>query len=200
MNPTSSELTFQPTTIAIIFAVVAIVLTIGLSLVTWRRNHFSKGVGWLEFLRNLIIIAIAITVFQPEWREIFEPEEKPVLAVLRDVSNSMTTEDVIDPDNPAASAKSRNQIAESLVDPEEWGSISDKMNVIFRTFSSGETPADSASDLNQALENILEQNPNLRGVVLISDGDWNIGNSPSRASVRLRMREIPVFALSLIHI
>ena len=98
MNPTSSELTFQPTTTTIVFGLLIVVATIVLGFLTWKRSDFAKGIGLLELLRLLIVILVAIANNQPEWREVFEPEEKPVLAVLKDESNSMLTADIVDPD------------------------------------------------------------------------------------------------------
>lgn len=70
----------------------------------WKRSGWRASIGWLELLRVLIAVAIAITLNQPEWRETFKPDSKPVLAILRDVSGSMETTDVTDPANPAAPA------------------------------------------------------------------------------------------------
>jgi hypothetical protein len=51
------------------------------------------------------------------------------------------------------------------------------------------------TDIHAALLGVLEKQPNLKSVVLISDGDWNLGQPPSQAATRLRMREVPVFAV-----
>ena len=172
-----------------------ILVVLALSFITWKRNNFSRPVGWLEFLRVLIVLLVVLTMFQPEWREIFEPDEKPVLVVMSDQSGSMNTADVIDPENPVEDPKTRKEIAEQIVNPEKWESLAGEMRVVFEPFSSGETPPQSATDLNKAMDSALEQHPNLRGMVLISDGDWNIGDAPARAATRYRMREAPVFPL-----
>ncbi len=197
MNPTSSELTFQPTPAAIAFGVGIVLVTLILSYLTWQRSGRSKSIGWLEFLRILLVFLVAVAINQPEWREVFEPEEKPVLAVLRDQSSSMKTADVIDLENPSLQPKTRLEIAEKIANPEGWTKIEDNMKLVFEGFSSAENPAESATDLNGALDSVLELNPNLRGVVLISDGDWNVGESPARAATRLRMRGTPVFSLPM---
>ena len=195
MNPTSSELTFQPTPGTIFFGAVIVAATLVLGFLHWRRRHFSPGIGWLELLRLVIVTLVAVTLNKPEWREVFKPDEKPVLAVIRDVSASMDTADIIDPDQLAAPPKRRDEIAALVADPEKWIGLEDKMRLVFETFSSGENPPQSATDLNAALQNVLEQNPNLTGVVLLSDGDWNTGAPPARAATKLRMRDTPVFAI-----
>ena len=42
---------------------------------------------------------------------------------------------------------------------------------------------------------MLDRYPNLLGLVLISDGDWNSGEPPARAASRFRMSNIPVFTV-----
>ncbi len=59
----------------------------------WRRCACSS--------RSLI----AITLNQPEWREVFEPESKPALVILTDASRSMETRDVLDPALPESRAE-----------------------------------------------------------------------------------------------
>jgi hypothetical protein len=44
---------------------------------------------------------------------------------------------------------------------------------------------------------VLEQQPQLAAVVLITDGDWNSGSAPSLAATRLRMRGVPVIAVPM---
>lgn len=195
MNPSSSELTFQPTPGTILFGVLIVLATLVLGLITWKRSGYARGIGLLELLRLIIVVLVAVAINQPEWSEIFEPEEKPVIAVLKDQSNSMKTADIIDPDNPSLRAKTRSEVATKIASPDGWASLNDKMEVVFENFSSAESPAESGTDLNGALDEVLTQNPNLRGVVLISDGDWNTGEAPARAATRLRMRGTPVFTL-----
>ncbi len=51
------------------------------------------------------------------------------------------------------------------------------------------------TDLNDPLSKAPDAIPNLRGVVLASDGDWNEGQPPVLAAARLRMKGVPVFAV-----
>ena len=197
LTPSTSELTFSPTPATLVFGIALVLVTTVVSFIIWKRNHFSKSVGFLEFLRLLIVTLVVLTLNQPEWRETFEPEEKPAVAVLWDRSRSMSTSDVLDSENPSAPLQKRSDIVKGLVEPEKWKALEEKVEVLFESFSSKEDPPEEGSDLSLALDDIAEQHPNLRGVVLLSDGDWNAGEPPARAATRLRMNDTPVFALPI---
>ena len=94
--------------------------------------------------------------------------------------------------------KSRAETIQPLMSKEIWKppNASD-LTVVFEPFSSQLDPAEEATDLNAGLSQVLDTHANLRGVVLLSDGDWNIGNSPVEAATRFRMRGIPVFAVGV---
>ena len=151
--------------------------------------------GWLEGLRVLIAVGIALTLNQPEWREIFKPDSKPTLAVLVDVSRSMQTEDVFDPHNPSALPTARADAARPFLDPKAWSSLTQKMDVAIEPFSSDGQPPEDGTDLGGALAYAAQQYPHLRAVALVSDGDWNVGDPPSQSAIKLRMRQVPVFAV-----
>lgn len=195
MTPATSQLVFNPTPAAFGIGVAFVVAMSGLTFMAWQRSGYRKATGWLELLRILIAVGIAITLLQPEWLETFKPETKPTLAVLHDVSGSMTTRDVIDKTRPDAEPKSREAAAARLTDPKLWEPLKQRMDVVIEAFSSSQTPPAEGTDIQAALSNVLEKQPNLKAVVLISDGDWNTGLAPSQATTRLRMREVPVIAV-----
>jgi len=191
MQPTSSQLVFNPTPIAFGVGVAFVVAIAGLAFMAWRRSGYRKLMGWLELLRVIIAIGIALTLLQPEWLETFKPETKPVLAVLHDVSGSMSTKDV----TRGTEVISREDAAKPLIEPKLWESLKQRMDVVIEPFSSAQTPASEGTDIHAALASVLEQQPNLKAVVLIGDGDWNTGVAPAQAATHLRMREVPVFAV-----
>lgn len=195
MQPTTSQLVFNPTPVAFGVGVAFVVAIGGLAIMAWRRSGYRAIMGWLELLRVVIAIGIAITLLQPEWLETFKPETKPTLAVLHDVSGSMTTKDVIDKAQANAEPKSREETVRPLIDAKLWEPLKQRMEVVIEPFSSAQTPAAEGTDIHAALAGVLEKQPNLKAVVLISDGDWNTGAAPSQATTRLRMREVPVFAV-----
>lgn len=108
----------------------------------------------------------------------------------------MDTRDIFDPDEPSAEAKSRAEAAAPLIEPGTWAELAERMDVVFEPFSSGEDPPEEATDLNGALARLPEEYPHLAAVVLLSDGDWNLGGPPAAAATRMRMRNLPVFAVA----
>ena len=72
-----------------------------------------------------------------------------------------------------------------------------ELNVVFEPFSSLLDPAEEATDLNAGLSHVLDTHSDLRGVVVVSDGDWNVGKSPVEAATRFRMKGIPVFTVGV---
>lgn len=195
MTPSSSSLVFTHTTASLAVSIVFAVLVAGLALLAWVRSGFRAVTGWLELLRVVIAVGIAITLNQPEWREVFKPDTKPVLAVLWDNSHSMDTRDVLDPASPNAEPRSRAESVRALSDTAAWDKLRQRMDVVIEPFSSGEDSPQEATDINGALSQAMEKHPRLAAVVLASDGSWNSGEAPSNAATRLRMRETPVFAV-----
>jgi hypothetical protein len=194
VTPSSQSLEFNLTPLPITVGAIFVFAVIVLAFVAWHRSGWKKSTGLLEFLRILIAAAIAVTLLQPEWRETFEPEHKPAIAVLTDVSGSMETRDVIDPTG-GSGPKTRAEAAAPLADPAAWQSLAGRMDLVFQNYSSNEGNPAEATDLNAALAELPEKQPNLAAVVLAGDGDWNIGSAPAAAATRLRMRGIPVFAV-----
>lgn len=195
---------------------LAVMIVAGiLCWLAWHRSGYSKKTGGLELLRFVLICLVVITLNQPEWLQTQLPDRRSTLAVLWDESNSMKTRDVIltrnsfpRQDNKARVAdqaqdlsgtpKSRAETIQPLISEEVWKpSDANDLSVVFEPFSSQLDPAEEATDLNAGLSQVLDTHANLRGVVLLSDGDWNIGNSPVEAATRFRMRGIPIFAVGV---
>ncbi len=190
-------MTFLWTTPTLIFSVVLMLCAIGLSFWSWQRSGFSRGLGWLELLRLTLIAMVLITLNQPEWTEEIKPAQRPTVAVVYDTSGSMATRDVVDPEVPSAPPRTRSDVVEPLLDPEQWQSVDQRMDVVFEPFSSDLPHPTEATDINAALKRMLDKHPTLRGIVLVSDGDWNLGDAPSNAATRLRTRSIPVYTLAV---
>lgn len=193
--PSTSELTFAWTPTTVVFGLAVFFATLVFSFLIWKRSRYSAASGLLELLRLLVVAAVAVTLNQPEWRETYEPNEKPVLAVLRDDSGSMATEDVVGAATTAA--RPRHKIADELTAPEVWSDLEERFEVVVEPFSSaGEgIEGEVGTDLGNALSSLLDRHSRLLGVVLVSDGDWNTGDPPSRAATRYRMAGVPVFAV-----
>lgn len=195
MTLTNSELTFAWTPTMVVFGIAMLIATGGLGFMIWKRSGYSASTGWLEVLRLLIVASVALTLNQPEWRETFEPDRKPVIAVLRDDSGSMKTEDILAPGAVAPAPSSRESVATGLTAPEAWTSLGEGFEVVIEPFSGGPQETSVGTDIEGALSGVLDRYPNLLGLVLVSDGDWNTGEPPARAATRFRMSNIPVFTV-----
>ena len=195
-------------------SLVVIIVAGILCWLAWHRSGYSKKTGGLELLRFVLICLVVVTLNQPEWLQTQLPDRHSTLAVLWDKSNSMKTRDVVLTINSSSTSskarvddqaqdlsgkpKSRAETIQPLMSEEVWKpSDASDLSVVFEPFSSQLDPAEEATDLNAGLSQVLDTHANLRGVVLLSDGDWNIGNSPVEAATRFRMRGIPVFAVGV---
>ena len=176
-------------------SLVVIIVAGVLCGLAWYRSGYRKKTAVLELLRFVLICLVVVTLNQPEWLQTQLPDQRSTLAVLWDTSNSMKTRDVIDLSN---TPKSRAETIQPLMSEEMWKpSDANDLSIVFEPFSSQLEPAEEATDLNAGLSQVLDTHANLRGVVLLSDGDWNIGNSPVEAATRFRMKGIPVFAVGV---
>jgi hypothetical protein len=192
MNATRS-LTFLATPWSIGLSIVAVAATAVFCLIAWRRTGFKPSVGWLELLRLTCVALAAVLLNQPEWVEEYRPEEKASIAVLWDASPSMETRDVSRGEKTSAQPETRRETVEPLTHPEAWKGLGDKLQVVIQPFSP--KGAGHGTDLNEPLSKALESIPNLRGIVLASDGDWNEGQPPVLAASKLRMKGVPVFSV-----
>lgn len=188
------QLRFMESPLTLCLSVLAVVATAGVSYYGWSRSGFAKGYGFQELLRLLIVVVIAVLINQPEWVEDYRPDQKPTIAVLWDQSDSMQTVDVIDPGAKSAAAISRAEAIRPLTETAVWQSLAERLDVVVQPIAA---PAPGrGSDLNQPLIDVVEKVSQLMGVVVISDGDWNDGRPPVEAASRLRMKDVPLFAVA----
>lgn len=175
----------------VLASVVIVALTVWLAWLGWKKSGYSPRVGLLELLRVLIVSMVAITFNQPEWLQEYQPSEKPTLLVLGDESESMTTKDVI----VGEAAIARSEYIDPLLSPDIWDSARGNLDVIVERFSSTLDVPAAGTDLNLALASALKNHSNLRGIVLLSDGDWNVGDPPANVAGKLRLNNVPVYSV-----
>ena len=190
-------LSFLPTGTILVLGLVLVTVTGVMCWLAWHRTGYRKWTGILELLRFALVCLVMVTLCQPEWLKTRPPDQSPTLVVLWDKSNSMATRDIIDNEDISGQPKSRAETIKPLISETIWKPIDNELNVVFEPFSSQLTPATEATDLNAGLSQVLENHSNLRGVVVLSDGDWNTGKSPVEAATRFRMKEIPVFTVGV---
>ena len=207
MQEQQGSLEFLSNNSVTVLGLIIVAVTGVLCWLAWHRSGYRMQTGWLELLRFVLVGLVVVTLNQPEWLKTQPPDRRSTLAVLWDQSKSMQTRDVFEDQDISSERKSRAETIQPLMSEEVWkaGAPSDNdnrqdatdLNIVFEPFSSQLDPADEATDLNAGLSHVLDTHTNLRGVVLLSDGDWNVGNSPVEAATRFRMKGIPVFAIGI---
>jgi hypothetical protein len=167
----------------------------GLTYWTYRSTVPPLSASWRGLLGGLRFLALALIcflLFEPVLRQIRSTERPPVLAVLVDESESMRVVTAGDQSPNAATARdSVRPILETLGGEEVPGAA--------RFFGVGQplralpgVTADSLrfdgarTDLASALQAVPEelQGENLKGIVLVSDGQYNTGRNPLRVADR----------------
>jgi uncharacterized membrane protein len=167
----------------------------------WRRRGTARGVGLLEALRFLIITVIGFTLLKPELVKWIMEKEPPEVAVLYDGSASMTTRDVQLEEKQIIR---RDQWVQLQRTNQFWKPWEKTAKVFVEEFSPPPSEGTNApmvkeegTDLNAALEGVLQRYHHLKAVLLLTDGDWNLGVSPISAATRFRARDIPIYSLSV---
>lgn len=189
----SRSLTFLWTPWTLAVSVVGVLVTAGFCFVAYRRSGYRPAVGGLELLRLVIVCIGAVLFNQPEWIEEYRRDEKPTIAVRWDASPSMETRDVVLGRQTSAPPMTRRESILPLTEPAAWNELTERMNLDIGSFS---PPREGrGSDLYEPLSDALEKYSNLRGLVLISDGDWNEGQPPVQAALRARLKGVPVFTI-----
>jgi hypothetical protein len=187
--------------------VLALVVVGILCIMAWRRSVRPARTGLLEALRFLCATTVVLLLWQPEWRTTIEPNEQPEIAILTDRSGSMTTADAPLPQlfSPKPEVVSRSDLANLILESEFWKPLEeDERNRVFlEEFAAppeGDDPAVLAlagTDINAALERVLDTHPDLRSMILLTDGDWNTGDPPVAAAQKMRLRGVPLFPIAM---
>ncbi|MBK1856176.1 hypothetical protein JO972_14490 [Verrucomicrobiaceae bacterium 5K15] len=205
MNFSINQLVFSPTPVTLWVGIIALLAIATLCVMAIRRSTRRKRTGALEVLRFLCALICVLMLWQPEWRVVSEPDSKPEVAILYDASRSATTADAILPLELSASQEvvPRSEWMEKVLGSDLFTPLKndDRNRVFEQPFSAPPKDADPATlalagtDINGALDNLLEEHNNLRAVVLLSDGDWNTGSGPVAAAQKMRRRNIPLYAI-----
>ena len=205
MNFSISNLTFSPSLFTFWVGIVALCIIAALCITAIKRAlHVSRTLT-LELLRFICASAIVLMLWQPEWLVITEPDTKPQIAILYDASSSGDTADAILPLSLSANQEviTRKSWMQQVMESDSFLELtnSEENIIVKQSFSAPPEDADAATlalagtDLYTAIDKTLEENSNLRAVVLLSDGDWNTGIEPVAAAQKMRRRNIPLFTI-----
>ena len=161
----------------------------------WRRSARSRAVGRLECLRILLVTLLVFTLLRPEYVEHLQRNVTPEIAILMDASDSMKTRDL----TLTNKIVSRAQWLDAKRHAKFWLPLQDKAKVVVEDFAVPSTNANAinGTDLNAALQQTLQRFKNLKAVLVLSDGDWNMGKSPLATATRYREENIPIFSVAV---
>jgi uncharacterized membrane protein len=171
-----------------------------LSSYLWAKGRSSRGVRLgLSAVRWVIIVALIVCLFDPEWLDTIKHQQKTRVAVLLDSSRSMSIKDV--PQDRLASAK--NWLTQHLTP-----AVPSDIRVNYYTFDDGLyplTPVDQAkatgdaTGLGDALESLLSvpSDDPLSAVVICSDGIENMRKDPEAIARIYRHKGIPIHTLTI---
>ena len=190
----------NPTPFTLWLGIIALVAVAFLCFVSWKRSPHPGRTAALEILRFFIAALVVMLLWQPEWRTVINPTTKPKIAILWDDSRSMQTLDALLP--PELSEKSdeivsredwvKKALASDLWTPLRSNGAND---LITQPFASPSDEGLNGTDLNTPVSDLLENENNLRAVVILSDGDFNIGAPPVGAAQKYRLRGVPLFTI-----
>jgi len=198
------NLYFSPNPVVFTLGLAALFAIGWLCVMAWRRAVRKKRTGALELLRFLCATIVFFMLCEPEWRTILHPKTPPEVLVLYDDSHSTTTEDAAVPaadvgTGPAVITRA-DQIKRILNKSDIWNGIAETNKVTIQPYASvpeNTDPGLSGSDLFTPLNDALQNFTNLRSIILLSDGDANIGKPPVVAAQKLLLRKIPLYTIPI---
>ena len=190
---TESTFSFQSTPLTIFVSLVVMVLVCVLAFYAWKRSGYRRSVLLLELLRVAVVGLAVFLLNQPETVTQFVPSDKPTVVVLGDASQSMATKDVGLESSSDELLRTRSKAIETLLDDATWEGVADDIDVVVESFAEGDEG--DRTNLHDAIRNAQKEHPNLRALLLASDGDWNDGLPPVEMATRLRLQQIPIFTV-----
>ena len=191
----------SPTPVTLWIGLISLAVIGALSFLTWKRSPRRARTILLEILRMVTALVVVILLWQPEWRTVSHPDTKPKITILWDNSKSMTTVDAQLPpvlsDKPTIVSREewvKKALASDIWKPLEANGANEVETLPFATPTAGRATL-SGTDLEAPISEVLEKQNNLRAVVLLSDGDYNLGQPPVAAAQKMRLRGVPLFTI-----
>lgn len=199
-----NQLHFAAPSLFVWLGLLLLVAIGGYCWTAFRRAARPVRTGLLELLRFLIACLVVLLLLQPEWHRVINPSDEPEIIILADASGSMSTIDAIEnPDAAKPKVVSRSQLTQDILASEFYLPLlkDGKTTVNIETFGAPmenpEPGQQSGTNLANALGSLLENRPNLRSVVVLTDGDWNQGKMPVTVAQKYRLRDIPIFPVPI---
>ena len=164
----------------------------GLAYWAYRRTVPALAPGrraLLMGLRWLALFLVLFLLFEPVWQRVLRDERPPVLAVLVDESQSLSLSGEDSTDAAGGVAQAVRETLRRLPVDQVEGEIrlftfsgrvravaEDSAEITFDSLQFQGERTDIARALDEAREALADQN--LRGVLLVSDGQYNTGRNP----------------------
>lgn len=184
--------------------VLSLIIAGGMTYWSYRTTipTVSSGRRWLlGLLRFASLALICLLLLEPVIQYLDQTEKPPVLAVLVDNSESMR---VVHGDTSDASPQSVRDSVRSILSP-----IEENVSGTIRYFgfdanlrSLPESSIDSLTlsgnrtNISTALQSVQDelQGENVKGIALVSDGQYNTGRNPARVADRF---PVPVHTITV---
>ena len=169
---------------------LSLLVAAGLTYWTYRSTVPSIALGWRALLGGLRFTSLALICFlllEPVFQTIQETERPPLLAVLVDDSRSMRIVGGPGADSSDEAVRDRlrpvvSPLQDDLPGTARFFGFDRSTRALSASPLDSLTFTGSRSDLGAALQSVTEQlqGENLRGIALVSDGQYNSGQNPTR--------------------
>ncbi len=187
-------LQFSPSNWILAVGSIALAATAILALRHLRNSQNRLAVIALESLRLLIAALLIFTLMRPEIVIRLKSTEKPVLMIVHDDSESMET---CDSDFHGSVPEKRNQSLKRLLESKFYSPLEETHQIVMRSFGKNPDLSNDGSEIGAALLESLDERLDVKNLILLSDGDWNKGESPLLAAAKLRTKGIQAHCLAL---
>ena len=180
-----------------LFLLLAAIVAVALSIFAYRHTVPPIPLGrkyLLIVLRSLSLFLLLLLVLEPILRLVWEESRPPTVAILVDNSKSMTLTD---------RGGNRAETVRSLLKSDEFQKLSQVGRTKLFRFAGGLDALPSpdslsfsggGTDISTALKKLQEKSEeeNIQAVVLVTDGNYNLGENPLHEAQRLGMLIYPI--------
>ena len=173
-----------------LLVICILTLTVLFSWKTWIRTKKKMLCGFLEIFRFLILCFFCLTLLNPEKINILTSKNKPQLAVLVDKSKSM---DTVDMHLNQSTIKARKEWAEAMIQSPYFKELEKNASIYIELFSSHY--GDTRTDIYDCITSTVDKFHDLKGVLLLTDGDSNLGPPVTQSAPKMSDQNISIFSI-----
>ena len=176
----------------LLVAGLALIMSLFLSRLTWIRSGRKNAVIIWEIIRTVAVLLSITILFNPTKVIRKLDSEKPQVVCLIDQSESMET---LDSRHAEGKVQTREAwVREKLAEP--WRLEIEKNSTFFeKGFCSKD--GKGRTNIHDALNNALDEQKNVRAVLVWSDGNSNQGPPVLSLAGKCRSKSIPIFNVSV---